>query len=135
VNSPFYAWALPLLPDASMVDGILDVAVFPRMGRLALIGSLVSVMRMHRLPQRPVRYKGARIAIESAAPLAIHADGTLAGVLPSEFRCRAPRVRLTFQQLRYRAQVLHERRALGVARLRRRAQDRRRMHGRDDARR
>jgi diacylglycerol kinase (ATP) len=94
VNSPFYAWALPLLPDASMIDGSLDVAVFPRMGRLALIGSLISVLRMRRLPQRPVRYKGARIAIESEAPLAIHADGTLAGVLPSEFRCRAGALRV-----------------------------------------
>ena len=94
VNSPFYAWALPLLPDASMVDGVLDVAVFPRMGRLRLIGSLIAVMRSRRLPQRPVRYKGARISIESEAPLAIHADGTLAGVLPQEFRCRAAALRV-----------------------------------------
>src|SRR6185312_4322864 len=53
-NSPYYAWALPLVPEASMTDGTLDVAVFPRMGRLALIGSLIAVIRMRRLPQRPV---------------------------------------------------------------------------------
>jgi YegS/Rv2252/BmrU family lipid kinase len=89
VNSPYYAWALPLAPEASMEDGLLDVAVFPRMGRLALIRSLISVMTMRRLPQEPVRYRGSRIAIESEAALAIHADGKLAGVLPSEFRVRA----------------------------------------------
>jgi diacylglycerol kinase family enzyme len=77
-----------------MVDGILDVAVFPRMGRLALIGSLLSVMRERRLPQRPVRYKGSRIAIASDAPMAIHADGVIAGALPSDFHCRAGALRV-----------------------------------------
>jgi YegS/Rv2252/BmrU family lipid kinase len=94
VNSPYYAWALPLLPDASMEDGILDVAVFPRMGRIALLRSLITVMRHRRLPQRPVRYRGAEISIESEAPLSIHADGVLAGALPSTFRCRAGTLRV-----------------------------------------
>ena len=93
-NSPYYAWALPLMPDASMVDGILDVAVFPRMGRLALIGSLIAVIRMRHLPHQPVHYKGAKIAIDSEAPLAIHADGVLAGALPSQFLCRAGALRV-----------------------------------------
>jgi diacylglycerol kinase (ATP) len=94
VNSPYYAWALPLLADASMSDGILEVAVFPRMGRFALLRSLVSVMRHRRLPQRPVRYRGARIAMSSDAPLTIHADGRLAKTLPAEFRCRAGALRV-----------------------------------------
>src|SRR4051812_22393216 len=94
VNSPYYAWALPLLPDASMDDGFLDVAVFPRMGRFALIRSLVAVMRMHPLPQKPVRYRGAKIAMSSDEPITIHADGKLAGALPSEFRCRAGALRV-----------------------------------------
>ncbi len=89
LNSPYYAWALPLLPDASMEDGVLDVAVFPRMGRLALLRSLVAVLRMRPLPERPVRYRGARIGITSTQPLTVHADGVLAGRLPAEFVCRA----------------------------------------------
>lgn len=94
LNSPYYAWALPLLPDASMEDGVLDVAVFPRMGRLALLRSLVAVMRMRPLPARPVRYRGARIAITSSDPLTIHADGVFAGRLPAEFGCRAGALRV-----------------------------------------
>lgn len=94
VNSPYYAWALPLLPDASMSDGILEVAVFPRMGRFALLRSLVSVMRDRRLPQRPVRYRGARIAMSSDAPLTVHADGRIAKTLPAEFLCRAGALRV-----------------------------------------
>jgi diacylglycerol kinase family enzyme len=94
VNSPYYAWALPLLPDASMEDGILDVAVFPRMGRLALIGSLLAMIRMHKLPQRPVRYRGKRIAMRADTPLAVHADGKIAGALPTEFRCKGGSLRV-----------------------------------------
>lgn len=88
LNSPYYAWALPLLPDATMRDGLLDVAVFPRMGRIALIRSLVALWRLRPLPGRPVRYRGARIHMTCDDPLTVHADGTLAGVLPAEFECR-----------------------------------------------
>ena len=89
LNSPYYAWALPLLPEGvSMEDGLLDVAVFPRMGRLALLASLFAVIRARRLPQKPVRYRGAKISMTSDDPITVHSDGTLAGTLPAEFRCR-----------------------------------------------
>ena len=89
LNSPYYAWALPLLPEGvSMEDGILDVAVFPRMGRLALLRSLIAVIRARQLPERPVRYRGACIAMTCEDPITVHADGRVAGTLPAEFRCR-----------------------------------------------
>ncbi|HLQ04282.1 MAG TPA: diacylglycerol kinase family protein [Verrucomicrobiae bacterium] len=88
LNSPYYGWSLPLLPDASMEDGLLDVAVFPRMGRLALIGVVVALARGAELPQRPVHYRGARIAMTSAAQLTVHADGKVVGPLPAEFVCQ-----------------------------------------------
>jgi len=95
LNSPYYAWALPLLPEGvSMEDGILDVAVFPRMGRLALLRSLVSVIRARRLPQKPVRYRGAAISMTSDDPITVHADGRIAGTLPAEFRCRRGALRV-----------------------------------------
>ncbi len=87
LNSPYYGWGLPLLPEASMEDGLLDVAVFPRMGRLALIGSLIALMRDGALPQVPVRYRGARIEMTCDAPVTVHADGRVAGTLPAEFVC------------------------------------------------
>ena len=95
LNSPYYAWALPLLPEGvSMEDGILDVAVFPRMGRFALLRSLFAVIRARRLPQKPVRYRGSRISMSSDDPITVHSDGRLAGTLPAEFRCRRGALRV-----------------------------------------
>ena len=88
MNSPYYGWSLELLPRVSMKDGLLDVAVFPRIGRFALMASLFAVWRGAKLPVRPVVYRGARVTVDSDDPVAVHADGTLAGGLPAEFVCR-----------------------------------------------
>jgi diacylglycerol kinase family enzyme len=88
MNSPYYGWSLELLPQVSMTDGLLDVAVFPRMGRWALMASLFAVWRGGKLPVRPVVYRGARITVASDEAVAVHADGVLAGGLPAEFVCR-----------------------------------------------
>ena len=88
LNSPWYGWGLPLTPDAAMDDGLLDVAVFPRMGRFALLRGLIALMRGQSLPQRPVRYRGARIVMECGSPLTVHADGNISGTLPATFECR-----------------------------------------------
>jgi YegS/Rv2252/BmrU family lipid kinase len=88
MNSPYYGWSLELLPRVSMTDGLLDVAVFPRIGRFALMASLFAVWRGGQLPVRTVVYRGAHITIASDEPVAVHADGILAGGLPAEFVCR-----------------------------------------------
>jgi diacylglycerol kinase family enzyme len=88
MNSPYYGWALELLPRVSMTDGLLDVAIFPRLGRWALLASLVAVWRRGKLPVRPIVHHGARIRVASGEPVAVHADGVLAGGLPAEFVCR-----------------------------------------------
>lgn len=88
MNSPYYGWSLQLLPQVSMTDGLLDVAVFPRMGRWTLMASLFAVWRGGKLRARPVVHRGARITIASDEPVAVHADGVLARGLPAEFVCR-----------------------------------------------
>ena len=88
MNSPYYGWSLALLPNVAMTDGLLDVAVFPRVGRWALMASLFAVWRGGKLPVRPVVYRGARITVASDEAVAVHADGVLAGGLPAEFVCR-----------------------------------------------
>jgi diacylglycerol kinase (ATP) len=88
MNSPYYGFALELLPQVTMTDGLLDVAVFPRMGRWALVTSFIAVWRGGKLPVRPVAYQGAHIEISSDEQVAVHADGELAGRLPAVFACR-----------------------------------------------
>jgi len=88
MNSPYYGWSLELLPQVSMTDGLLDVAVFPRMGRWSLMASLIVVWRGGTLPVRPVVRRGTRITVASDDAVAVHADGMLAGGLPAEFVCR-----------------------------------------------
>jgi diacylglycerol kinase family enzyme len=88
MNSPYYGWALRLVPGVSMTDGLLDVVIFPRMGRWALLTSFFAVWRFGKLPARPATYRGARITVASDVPVAVHADGAFAGGLPAEFVCR-----------------------------------------------
>ena len=88
MNSPYYGFALEILPRVSMTDGLLDVAVFPRMGRWTLLRSFISVWRGGSMPMRPVAYRGARIEISADDRMTVHADGIVAGALPAEFVCR-----------------------------------------------
>lgn len=88
LNSPYYGFALEILPNVSMSDGLLDVAVFPRMGRWALVASFIRVWRGGQPADRPKVYRGSRIAMSSDDTVNVHADGALAGTLPAEFVCR-----------------------------------------------
>lgn len=87
-NSPYYLWSFPIAPDAAMDDGRLDVAVYARMGRLQLMRSLFGLWRTGEYPIPPIVYRGREIAIVSAEPLPVHADGKVAGTLPMTFTCR-----------------------------------------------
>jgi diacylglycerol kinase (ATP) len=87
VNSPYYAWAFPIVPNAEMTDGVLEVAIFPRKGRLDLIRSLVRIWRTGS-PGRPPRLlRGKVIKIASSEPVPVHADSQIAGRLPVTVRC------------------------------------------------
>jgi len=88
VNCPFYHWSFPVAPAADMRDGLLDVVLFPRMGRRALARSLFTLWRIGRHEQAPVVLRAAEVKVRSDERLAVHADGRLVGTLPATFRCR-----------------------------------------------
>jgi diacylglycerol kinase (ATP) len=94
VNSPYYAWALPIVPRADMTDGELDVALFPRMGRLDLIRSLIEIWLRGRPGTPPRVQRGKVIEISSPERMPVHADGQIAGQLPVTVRCRAGALRV-----------------------------------------
>jgi len=87
VNSPYYGWALPIVPNADMTDGLLDVAIFPRKGRLELIRWMATIWHTGR-PGRPPRLvRGKVIELASSEAVPVHADGQIAGRLPVTVRC------------------------------------------------
>lgn len=88
LNSPYYAWSFPVA-GGSMHDGLLEVAIFPRMGRRDLVRSLVTLWREGRHEEPPIVLREREVRISADAPLAVHADGRPAGALPATFRCRA----------------------------------------------
>ena len=87
VNSPYYGWALPIVPNAEMTDGQLDVAIFPRKGRLQLLGWMAQIWRTGRPGKPPRVLHGKVIEIASSEPAPVHADGQIAGRLPVTARC------------------------------------------------
>lgn len=87
-NSPFYLWSFAIAPDAKMDDGKLEVAVYARMGRLALIRTLFGLWRTGEYPTPSVTYRGGKIELQCREPLPVHADGKVAGALPMTFTCR-----------------------------------------------
>lgn len=88
VNSPYYHWSFPVAPGGDMRDGLLEVVLFPRMGRLALIRSMLKLWREGRHEEPPVVLSTTEATISSAARLPIHADGRLVGTLPATFKVR-----------------------------------------------
>lgn len=87
VNSPYYGWALPIVPNADMTDGELEVAIFPLKGRIDLIGWLAKIWHTGRPGKPPRVLRGKVIEITSAEAVPVHADGQIAGRLPVTVRC------------------------------------------------
>ena len=87
-NGRYYAWSIPVVPDADVADGMLDVAVFGRMGRWALLRHLLMLALRWEPPTRPTIYRGREIRVDGLEPLRVHADNEIVGTLPQTFRCR-----------------------------------------------
>jgi diacylglycerol kinase (ATP) len=87
VNSPYYGWALPVVPNADMTDGVLEVAIFPRKGRLDLFKWMATIWHTGRPGKPPRVLRGKVIEIASREAVPVHADGQIAGRLPVTVRC------------------------------------------------
>jgi YegS/Rv2252/BmrU family lipid kinase len=94
VNSPYYGWAMPVVPNADMTDGLLEVAIFPRKGRLDLLKWIVTIWHTGRPGKPPRLLRGKTIEIASPEAVPVHADGQIAGRLPVTVRCREGALRV-----------------------------------------
>lgn len=93
-NSPYYLWSFAIAPDARMDDGLLEVAVYARMGRLKLLRALFGLWRNGESPYRPITYRGKKIELKSREKLPVHADGDLVGKLPLMITCKSGAVKV-----------------------------------------
>lgn len=95
-NGPYHGLGFAVAPDADPADGLLDTALFRRMGAARLLIHLLRVARGRRIREPRVQVRrGQEIRIESVGPsLLVHADGRLTGSTPVTFRVREGALRV-----------------------------------------
>lgn len=70
--------AFVMAPDAEIDDGLFDVVVAQGMGRLGILQLLPQVLKgEHLFHPKVIKFRTARLTVESDEPLPVHADGEL----------------------------------------------------------
>lgn len=81
-NGPSYGGGMRICPDASLVDGLLDVTVICRMSRARLVRLFPSVYSGRHVGHPEVLTFRARTVTVETANLNGYADGEFVGPLP-----------------------------------------------------
>jgi len=70
--------AFVMAPDAEIDDGLFDVVLAQGMGRLGILGLLPQVLKgQHMHHPKVIKFRTAKLTVESDEPLPVHADGEL----------------------------------------------------------
>ncbi len=86
-NSRLYGGYLQITHQASITDGMLDVAIIKgQSARSAPIHLMNIILRRHNFNPDLLYYRAREIRIESSAPLDVQVDGDPIGVTPMTFR-------------------------------------------------
>ncbi|MSU63944.1 MAG: diacylglycerol kinase family lipid kinase [Pedosphaera sp.] len=95
-NGRLYGPGFEFFPGASMTDGMIDVAVFPRVGWLSLAWCGLHLLTRRRLPHGSVIQLRAReVRLSSATRTPFELDGDLIGELPATFRMAKQKLRVS----------------------------------------
>lgn len=97
-NTPMWGVNFLVAPDASLRDGLMDIAVYPEMSKLDIIAYLTKVMHEGYTPDgRIQRYRAKRVRVKSDPKMDVMADGVMQGkgtvkikILPKALRTIAP---------------------------------------------
>ncbi len=97
-NTPVIGAKNLLAPDASMDDGLLDIAVYPGFSKAELLGYFALTANERSIPDGKIqRYRAKKIKVKTSPKLDIAAEGILLGkgtawikVLPGVLRVIAP---------------------------------------------
>lgn len=87
-NLPRYGMGLPICPDASGDDGLLDYVVFTRRGALPLMSLAMAIKRGTHAARRDVLAgRAMRITVDSETDVPLELDGDPAGCAPVTLEC------------------------------------------------
>jgi YegS/Rv2252/BmrU family lipid kinase len=82
-NSKAYGGGMHMAPDAVLDDGLLDVVVVERVGKLRFVANLPKVFKGEHITQPSVRvFRAAVVTISADRPFTMYADGDPIGELP-----------------------------------------------------
>jgi len=95
-NGPFHGFGFALAPEAEPADGLLDVVIFVRMGRLQVLRHFLRVARGRQVHEPRVRTLRARHIVVGGVrhTLPAHADGHAIGVTPVAMSVRPGALRI-----------------------------------------
>jgi diacylglycerol kinase (ATP) len=81
-----YGGGMKVLPDASLIDGVLDVCIVEALGKGAFLRAFPRVFRgSHTTHPKIQMHRGRRITMEANRRLLVYADGERIGPLPAIF--------------------------------------------------
>lgn len=82
-NAQLYSGFVRVAPNARLDDGLLDICVFRGQGTWTMLSLVIRLLAgKHMQDPKMVYYRARRIEIETATPLAVHADGDPVGSTP-----------------------------------------------------
>ena len=82
-NSKAYGGGMHMAPDALLDDGLLEVVVVERVGKLRFVANLPKVFKGDHVKQPSVRvFRAREIAVSADRPFTMYADGDPIGELP-----------------------------------------------------
>lgn len=94
-NSKAYGGGMHMAPDALLDDGLLEVVVVERVGKLRFVANLPKVFKGEHVKQPSVRVLRAKeIAVSADRPFTMYADGDPIGELPLRVSALAGAVRM-----------------------------------------
>ena len=77
-NGAVEGGAFVMAPDAEIDDGLFDVVVAKGMGRIGILQLLPQVLKgQHMNHPKVMKFRTAKLTVESDEPLPVHADGEL----------------------------------------------------------